>query len=294
MSKIKELERETETETETKTESKAVTVAETKLRAAPETTRRVDPFENYADQVAPQNIVGTLLVFNKGDYLAGKSKVEIPAGTRFTAGMDLMAVGFVKWQNNKPADHALVRVAEGKPLPRRRDLGDHDQDVWEIGLNGKAKDPWQEVNYLPLLDNQGEMYTFVVSGISALKEAGHLSRAYAQHRKLRPIDFPLIALDVDSYLHSDRSVGRVKYPTLHVIGWTSKIDFMKALAVAGLVPDDAVSAAADEAPATAKPRYSPDRITSGPQRTKADAIDDEPPAITELPPARDPDDDIDF
>jgi hypothetical protein len=117
MAKVKELERETETETET--ENKAVTTTDQKLPAAPATTREVDPFEAYADQVAPQNIVGTLLVFNKGDYLAGKSKVEIPAGTRFTAGMDLMAVGFVKWWSNRPAGGQRPAGSDRSSLGRR-------------------------------------------------------------------------------------------------------------------------------------------------------------------------------
>jgi hypothetical protein len=292
MSKIKELERETETETET--ESKTVTVADpAKLPAAPATMREVDPYEGYADEVSPQNIIGKLLKFVKGDYVAGKNNDPVPAGSTFTANMDLMAVGYIKWQANRPVDPAIVRLADGGPLPRRNQLGDHDQDTWEIGQNGKPKDPWQATNYLPLLDENGELFTFAISGISALKEAGNLCRAYAHHRKTRPYDYPKIQIDVGSYQHSDRSIGKVKYPEINVIGWTSKVDFMKALAAAGLVPDDAVSAVADEAPTTAKAHHAPDRITTSLLREK-DAANDEPPPITELPPARDPDDDIDF
>jgi hypothetical protein len=264
---------------ELKKESTAVAVADDqKLPAAPATSRAVDPFDSFADEAAPQNIIGKLLVFNKGDLLVGRDKEEIPAGSKFTAGMDMLMAGYVKWRGNRPVNHALVRVGDGAPLPKRDHLGDHDKDSWEVGLDGDPRDPWQEVNYLPLLDDQGELYTFVVSGKSAITEAGHLSRAYARHRRTRPHEFPVIALNVGSYQHRDRAIGRVKYPEINCIGWTSKTDFMKALAAAGLVPDDAVAdevsnKVADEVPV-------------------APASSEEPPPITEVPPARD--DDIEF
>jgi hypothetical protein len=123
---------------------------------------------------------------------------------------------------------------------------------------------------LPLLDDQGELFTFVVSGKAAIREAGSLSRAYARHRKTWPNDFPIIALNVGSYQHRDRAIGRVKFPELNIVGWAPKTDFMNALAAAGLVPVEEVN----EAMAT--PATQPS--------------EEEPPPILELPPEPEADD----
>lgn len=219
----------------------ALTDDRNNLPAAP--AARKDPFDIFADAVAPENIVGELLRFSKGDFFAGRDADVVPAGSKFTANLDLLLAGFVKWRNNRPVAHALVRVADGEPLPRRQDLGDDDRDEWEIGLDGKARDPWQEVNYLPLMDEDGNLFTFVVSGKAPIREAGALSRAYARHRKTRPHEFPRVTLNVGSYPHRDRSIGRVKFAEINIIGWTTKTEFVKALAAAGLVPDDAVTTA---------------------------------------------------
>src|SRR5215472_12074744 len=40
-----------------------------------------DPFEVYANAVAPRTIIGTLLRFTKGDYVAGEEGKEIPEGS---------------------------------------------------------------------------------------------------------------------------------------------------------------------------------------------------------------------
>ena len=104
-------------------ESTAVTVAESKL---PATSREIDPFESYANEVEPQNIIGKLLKFTKGDYTAGKDADPVPAGSTFAANMDLMGVGFVKF--TKPPEYAIVRIGSGQPLPKRNQLGDHDTD----------------------------------------------------------------------------------------------------------------------------------------------------------------------
>lgn len=249
-----------------RSDNKRIAVVDSKLPTTA-SSKAVDPFEAYANEVAPQNIIGELMKFNKGDILRGKDGKVVPAGSIFTAGMDLMAVGFIKWRGGRPVDQVLVRLGDGNPRPRREDLGDHNEDEWEIDLDGEPKNPWQAVNYLPLLDDQGALCTFAVSGVSAIKEAGRLSGAYASHRKTRPYDFPRIRLDVGSYVHRNRSIGRVKFPAINCIGWTPKIDFMKALADIGMAPDEVVTKMLTE------PAMPPD--------------DEEPPPITELPPDRD-------
>ena len=78
-----------------------------------------DPFEVYANAVAPRTIIGTLLRFTKGDYLAGEEGREIPKGSTFTANVDELLAGWNKWSDGKPVEHIMLRVAEGHILPKR-------------------------------------------------------------------------------------------------------------------------------------------------------------------------------
>src|SRR5262245_20111573 len=137
-----------------------------------------DPFEAYANAVAPRTIIGTLLRFSKGDYLAGEEGKEIPNGSIFTANVDELLAGWVKWSGNKPVEHLMVRVAEGHTLPKREALCDSDASHWEADSEGLPRDPWQFTNYLPLLDEQGGIFTFATSSRGGLTAIGDLTRRY--------------------------------------------------------------------------------------------------------------------
>ncbi len=198
MSKIRELKYEEKTEIETNETNEtagtgtAVTVAKPNLPTAANNGGVVpprDPFVDFADEVAPQHLIGKLMKFSKGDFTIGKSGEEedVPIGSEFLVCMDLARVGFIKWTGGKPGGHALVLLADGGPRPQRRDLGDLDRDLWDIDDRGNPKDPWQQVMYLPLLSvTDGELFTLSVSGIAGMREAGALSRAYGGRRKTRP------------------------------------------------------------------------------------------------------------
>jgi bifunctional DNA primase/polymerase-like protein len=134
-----------------------------------------DPFTAYANAMAPRNIVGTLLRFSKGDYLAGEEGAAVPGGTVMTANVGELLVGWVLWADNKPTQQIMFRVADGKPVPKRSELGHTDQERWEVDSHGEKRDPWQFTNYLPLLAESGELFTFTTSsrgGIGAITKSG--------------------------------------------------------------------------------------------------------------------------
>ena len=200
-------------------------------------TYALDPFEAYANAVAPRTIIGTLLRFSKGDYLAGEEGKEITKGATFTANVDELLAGWNKWSDGKPVDHIMLRVAEGRMLPKREVLGDSDASHWEADSAGVPRDPWQFTNYLPLLDEQGGIFTFATSSRGGLTAIGDLARLYARHRRAGHRDVhPMIALDVGSYLHPNREYGRIKYPLFTPMGWAPKTAFNEALAAAGFTP----------------------------------------------------------
>jgi hypothetical protein len=191
-------------------------------------TDQANPFEEYGNAATARGgIEGTLLKFNKGDYLAGQEGEEVPLGTQFAARVDKLLVGWVCWQDNVPVDKQhMGLVADRYQPPRRNELGDLDKANWEINANGQAQDPWQLTNYLPLrrIDN-GELYTFATNSKGGLSAIGELCKDYGKMMRQRPDENPVIALDASSYLHRDRSIGRVHVPVLNnIVDWVAKDD----------------------------------------------------------------------
>jgi hypothetical protein len=222
----------------------------------------LDPFGKYADAVAPRYIIGELLKFSKGDYYAGINNQMVALGTVLTVNMDELMAGWIKWWDGKPVEHVMVRVADYFPPMRRLEFGDNDKKQWETDVNGVPRDPWQFSNYLPMLDEKGQLYTFAASSHGGISAIAGLSRRYAQHRSRHSDVFPLISLGVDSYQHSNREYGRIKFPLFAPAGYEPKKKFLDALAAAGIVTD----APADH-----------EAIEAAQARTAADDMDDEVP-----------------
>ena len=79
---------------------------------------------------------------------AGQEKEDIPIGTRFSAKMKKLKVGWVCWQANAPIDQRMGLVVEGFQPERRLDLGDLNKDNWERDSEGEPRDPWQFTNHM--------------------------------------------------------------------------------------------------------------------------------------------------
>ena len=214
--------------------SNDVATMEKKNELAP--TGSGDPFSEYADAVSPQFIIGDLLKFSKGDYYAGINNQTVPAGTMFTVNMDELMAGWVRWWDGKPTDHVMVRVADHIPPKKRIELGDDDETKWETDAKSREpRDPWQFTNYLPMMNEKGELFTFTTGSRGGISAIAGLARRYANHRRRHPDVLPLIALGVDSYQHPNREFGRIKFPVFAPAGYSPKAGFLAALAAAGIV-----------------------------------------------------------
>jgi hypothetical protein len=178
-------------------------------------------YEKYGEAATARNITGLLLRFNKfGEYRAGQDDQEIPRGTALVAYMSTLAVGYVRWEDARPAEIIMGPVGEGFVPPRREELGYTDQSKWETFDDGRAKDPWALSNSLVLLDlESNEFYTFNSSSKGGLGAIGELSKVYGKHIRQKPGEMPTIELDVGSYQHSNRAFGEIRFPVFKVTGW---------------------------------------------------------------------------
>ena len=189
-------------------------------------------FEQYSEDASQNRIVGDLLKFSKGEYLAGQDGDEIAEGTELVANMDELMVGWVRWEGGKPTDMRMGRVVEGFIAPPRRELGDTDPADWERDeQNNQPRDPWQMTNYLILKEPDGDqLYTFATSSKGGLGAIAKLAGTYGKHLRAKPDEYPVIGLGVDSYRHPNKAYGKIFTPKFDVVGWTGKASFADALA----------------------------------------------------------------
>lgn len=192
-----------------------------------------DPFADLVRDEGSRSIRGTLLKFDKGDWLAGKEATEIPLGTKLVAHIPELLRGWVRWEDNKPTDHIMGKVSDRFKMPRRDELGDHDKSMWETDNNGKERDPWQKTYYLLLLgaeEGHDELYTFSAASKGGIDAVLDLCAKYsAGKRKQKGDVLPIVALGGGSYMHPNRELGRIKTPDFKLVGWAPATIFDDAL-----------------------------------------------------------------
>src|SRR5262249_632065 len=171
-----------------------------------------DAFADLADKVSPKFIQGELLRFTKGDYIAGEKDEIIPLGTKMVVAMDSLQQGWVRWENGKPVEHHMVLVKNGEPIKRRTELGYDDRSAWDKDSGGEPRDPWQITYYLPMMDETMQVFTFTTTSRGGANAIGGVCRSYSRSLQAHAKEFPVIELQCNSYEHSKREFGRIKYP----------------------------------------------------------------------------------
>jgi hypothetical protein len=163
-----------------------------------------------------QNI--TKLAFVKGTWKLGRDKIEVN-GSQYVARVDWALAGWTKWQDGRIVGYCLGYVADRYMPPRREELGDLDEEQWELWNQGR--DPWQLAWSLPLFNPvSGEEVLWSTDTIGGKDALGALLVAYADRVDSNPIDgktLPVIELGSSSYKHPTR--GNIATPMLDIIGW---------------------------------------------------------------------------
>jgi hypothetical protein len=182
-----------------------------------------NPWLDYGYAATARSIVGTLLKFNKGEFFAGVENRPIPIGTEMVPLMASLTVGWVRWQSDAPTDRRMGLVVDRFVPAKRSDLGDTDQTLWEPDAEGDPQDPWQLTNYLPMCAKRdSEPFTFTTTSRGGLSAIGDLCKTYGKHMGQFPDQLPVIKLEVGSYLHRQKSIGRIKFPIFTLVSWTDK------------------------------------------------------------------------
>jgi hypothetical protein len=190
-----------------------------------------NPFETLAEQSSNQLWFGELLKFQKGDWVTGPNNEECTE-SELVAIMPGLMTGWIRWEDHFPVEHKMGLVQEGFVPPALETLSHRDKDLWEVDDNGKPQDPWQDSRYLPMISVNGErIYTFATSTDGGRRLGiAPLSGEYGARIKEHPYDLPVVGLSLDSYQHSNRSYGRIKYPVFPIKRYVKADVYLAAVA----------------------------------------------------------------
>jgi hypothetical protein len=193
----------------------------------------------YAEAVFANRIEGKLLRFSKGDFIYGSDDAVLPTGTKLVALMNTFSVGWQHWVAGKPADGRFGLLVDGYKPPQRNELGDDDSSSWETDANGDKRDPWVFTNRIVLVQQDDDAtFTFVTSSKGGIEALGDLSKTHGKAiKKTHPGTYPVVSLEVGGYIHSNKSIGRVKQPVFRVI------EHIDAAPFGGAPAEDAAPAA---------------------------------------------------
>jgi len=94
-----------------------------------------DPFAAYGAEA----VTGDFLKFSKGEWLKGQNDEEIELGRLLAANVEELSIGWIRWEDGKPAERRMGLLGQGhKPEPRG-DLGFTDPALWETDKDGKPQ-----------------------------------------------------------------------------------------------------------------------------------------------------------
>ncbi len=200
-----------------------------------------DVFEEYGESISSRNIIGQLLRFNKGDWVYGQEDSEFDVGKRMIVNMDQLLLGWIRWEEQRPEEQRMGLLVDGFKPPARDTLGfgyepgdvdPSDTSEWELDATShQPRDPWSFTYYLVMKDPENEdevenTFTFTTASTGGRTAIGDLCKVYGRKRREGYKDYyPIVALKIGSYKHSNPQFGKIKVPVLPVVGWVAKTAF---------------------------------------------------------------------
>jgi hypothetical protein len=155
----------------------------------------------------------------KGDWLAGRDKVVVSAGTKMLVVVTTALRGHVKF-----GDHGIVAaevglVSDNYLTKHRAALGDNDESEWAVGRDGKPRDPWTmycSVQMVEMTPPHGDA-TFTSTSWGGKLALQDLCGQYGRNRHLYPGGFPVVELVRKS--RPSKLYGSIPGPGFEIVGW---------------------------------------------------------------------------
>jgi hypothetical protein len=154
--------------------------------------------------------------FKKGKYYIDDN--EVPLGHQYIAHATQWVKCWIKFVDGKVADRRMGKVADGYIPPERDGLDDNEPTKWELGLDGKPRDPWSFQYLVPMEDAEtGELCVFTTSSFGGRRAVADLAKAYGIRAKKGLRGLPIVGLHFTDM--PTKAYGPVPRPDFRVEGW---------------------------------------------------------------------------
>ena len=191
-----------------------------------------DPYLKTASRVASAS---SFLKYVKGAFVFGIDEEKMALGTELVPNLHEGKIGWLKWKGGEVVEEKMFAWATGHPY--REDLGDLDQDLWEVDDDGKPIDPYSETATLPFKNPRtGEEFTFSTSSTGGRQAVAKLIYAWRHGVTQGKSGLPVVTLGSDTYKH--KKYGLTHFPVLKIARWEDEDDLIAGTANADEDLDD--------------------------------------------------------
>jgi len=179
-------------------------------------------YEAYGQQA--DRAGNPILKFIDGYYLLGQNRSPTPYGSPIAVDMQHLEIGWLKFQNETVVSEYLGLLLRGYQPYRREELGDLDASYWEVGTDGRPRDPWAFVNQVPFTFCQGYEVDGISEGVfstsskGGIGAIGRLCKLYGDRVRIYPETSPIVLLEVGQYEHKEFR-RFIKFPNLRLVAW---------------------------------------------------------------------------
>lgn len=205
------------------------------------TTKNIDfdMLSKYAEKLrGGGRMPGTLLTYSLGEYILGfgKDKKKRKHPIEAVANVPNLMFAWRKFADGKMEMPCFCYPLIGESLPPRSEMGDHDEDLWDVRkkANGKPEldddgnvqpiDPWQQVAILMLrVEKTGELLRFETSSMSGKGAIVDLITAYAEQAKRNSDKLPVIVMDSEKRTQKG-TTNKYDAPVFEIIDWSEPTD----------------------------------------------------------------------
>jgi hypothetical protein len=171
---------------------------------------------------------GTFFKFTKdGTFCKTSDGEELKEGTEFRVIYDQTQAGWIKFMGKgNPPERRMGAIFEGHNPPKREELGDTDQEEWDIDeMTGRPADPWQFQILMPMQRVQdGELFIFQTSSVTGRRACDNLVAACIRMQTTEADCYPIIKLRISGFQHRNERIGWVKTPAFERVGKSPKSD----------------------------------------------------------------------
>lgn len=132
--------------------------------------------------------------------------------------------GWQKFVDGRPVYGPMVYICSPAKLPSRAELGDTNEELWEVDNFGKKKDPWQRYVACPVrLDGQTQVNHLFLASFWACIKFRDLMKSFAQQGRLNIGKLPVVNLGSEVKERKDAKGETFDVPTFEIVAWDDPI-----------------------------------------------------------------------